>query len=751
MASPSRPNRPQQTVPKNIATIVSTFLNAPGQTDSDIPPFAPDAVVMATLRGPSLPRPLDLTVRPNSPFNIPPLTVAGLHTLDNIRLVSNGEVLLRGIPESVTINVIDKLLVTQITARPLTAAEIREKGIVFDGTISRPTTSPPRSPIEDRTITLDFPILLPSLKSASGPPGNVESIPAIRRPGLQSLKTIIPDTLKVQAQVPNLSVVGFTLRVPSSKARISSSRRSPASIVIPGDIGFLNQFFSVLLMVSNAAPDGSGLVLSDLRASLVLPPGKDTVVGSIDDPLAMAQTDAGPTSHFSPIAQPGADARVGTADDILSIGPGETANAEFLVEGRREGSHVVEMAIEGTLNGLPGRSRRDHGRAAGAVLVRNPTYTLTFIHPDGVAAGEPYTLDVAVTNTSESPANFVSVNLFARNISGATLVGEPSKDIESIAPGDSATVTFDLVSHVSGKVTAATLDSDAGVAGRFELKHTVGELGIPLSPDSLVLPREANALPKPLRNAVLGLLGKAWAVATAPPAALPKDTPRFSRQIVLDMGVATAEAGLRVSLQEPLRDSSTQLALDFFGSEFGRLPSTTANPFELQFAQDNYVGFDDLRRKSIRGDVFAQAIADLLWTDFAGLGTAAFHRDVAEKISYRPDHISVLVSSGAPCRSRYDRRRAGTRLGGEGVAGKIAKQIPFGDYLQFADARIGSLTAQMAMIAAPVPGAFATIRLEWVAACRIQSPTRSALSCPMRRASCGNSCSRTPARRRCPS
>src|SRR4029077_16852789 len=93
----------QQTVPKDIATIVSTFLQAPNQPGVQLPPFAPNAVVMATLSGPSLPTPVDLTIQPNSPFNIPPLSVAGIHTLDNIRLVSNGEVLLRGVPESVTI------------------------------------------------------------------------------------------------------------------------------------------------------------------------------------------------------------------------------------------------------------------------------------------------------------------------------------------------------------------------------------------------------------------------------------------------------------------------------------------------------------------------------------------------------------------------------------------------------------------------------------------------------------------------
>ena len=41
----------RQTVPKDIATIVSTFLAAPDVPDQPLPPFAPDAVVKATLRG----------------------------------------------------------------------------------------------------------------------------------------------------------------------------------------------------------------------------------------------------------------------------------------------------------------------------------------------------------------------------------------------------------------------------------------------------------------------------------------------------------------------------------------------------------------------------------------------------------------------------------------------------------------------------------------------------------------------------
>src|SRR5690242_10825775 len=100
-----------QVVPKDVATIVSTFLAA-GTPPGTLPPFAPDAIVKATLRGPSAPNGLDLTAAPNAPFNIPPLGVPGVHTLENIRLESGGQVLMQSVPDSVTIEVIDKLLVT---------------------------------------------------------------------------------------------------------------------------------------------------------------------------------------------------------------------------------------------------------------------------------------------------------------------------------------------------------------------------------------------------------------------------------------------------------------------------------------------------------------------------------------------------------------------------------------------------------------------------------------------------------------
>jgi len=154
--------------------------------------------------------------------------------------------------------------------------------------------------------------------------------------------------------------------------------------------------------------------------------------------------------------------------------------------------------------------------------------------------------------------------------------------------------------------------------------------------------------PDDLKQAALGLLGKAYAVATAPASALPKDIARFSKKLIWDRATEVAAAGLRVTLHERLRDGATQLLMDFIGSNYARLPDRISNPDDLAFAKTDFAGFDALRRRSVRGDVFAQAVAALLKDDLASMGASAFHRDLAEKISYRPAHISVLLSAAGP-------------------------------------------------------------------------------------------------------
>jgi hypothetical protein len=694
-----------QVVPRDIATVVSTFLQAETPPNG-LPAFAPDAVVKGTLRGPELPLGRELATGPNTPFAIPPLSVAGMYTLDDIRLESGGQILMRGTPESVTIQVIDKLLVTQVTARALSAQEIREKGIVFDKSSFQAYNFTAAFAIQDSPVRISFPVVLPTLQGPQDVTLGSADLSSIGAVALPQLKTIIPDTLRLQTQVPNLQVVGFTLSVASLEGKTLAVPPIPGVVIIPGDIGFLDQFFSVMLMVGNVAPAGSRLVVTDLTGDILLPAGVDTVSGSDDDPLRMARTASGESPRTRLVTQPGADGKLGTGDDIVALSPGDSGTAEYLVEGRREGTHVIEFGIRGTLQGLPVGPVQVTGRAAGSVLVRNPAFSLTFTHPEAVAAGEPYSLDVTVTNTSESPANFVSVNLFSRNVAGATVTGEPSRSVDSIAPGDSATVSFDLVARLTGRVTAATLDSDANVAGQFSLKTAVGELGVPVSPDSLILPKEANGLPAELRRAALGLLGKAWAVSTAPAAALPKNIARMSKQIVLDRAVQVAEAGFRIQLHEPVPDSAAQLAFDFLGSDFNRLAATHAAPADLAFARADFSAFDALRRQSVRGDVFAAAVGSVIAPEVSGMGAAAFHRKLAENVAGRPPHVSVVVAtqSGPLPFSISMVDASGRRVGRVDADGKVIKGIPFGEFIPLIEG--GVQIGQAIVLGAPDAGEY---------------------------------------------
>ena len=284
----------------------------------------------------------------------------------------------------------------------------------------------------------------------------------------------------------------------------------PGVIIIPGNIAYLNQFFSVMLNVSNAAPGYSNLVVKDLKAEIRLPIAKTvcSTLGTIRCAWPGWATRPRRRPSCSRWRSPGRMANWARPTTSAISAPQQSADAEFLVEGIREGVHELNFKITATLYGLPDGPVALTGRTVGIVEVRDPTFALTFHHPSTVMAGEEYDLVVMVANVSETPANYASLSLLPRSISGATLVSESTVQIATIAPGDAQAATFRLRANRSGTVTATSLAAD-GVPGKFELRSAVGELGIPMSPNTLVLSPEAERLPENLYDAGLALLGQA--------------------------------------------------------------------------------------------------------------------------------------------------------------------------------------------------------------------------------------------------
>ena len=126
--------------------------------------------------------------------------------------------------------------------------------------------------------------------------------------------------------------------------------------------------------------------------------------------------------------------------------------------------------------------------------------------------------------------------------------------------------------------------------------------GVPLSPDTLVLPSSVDSLPQNVVDAAMRVLGAAWSVANAPAGTLPSGVIRTSRTVVTQKALALAEAGLRVSLGQQLSDAMRDLVEDFYGG----------TPLDL--------GFDQVLRQSIPGTNFATVMGAQLAGPMATAG-----------------------------------------------------------------------------------------------------------------------------------
>ena len=165
-----------------------------------------------------------------------------------------------------------------------------------------------------------------------------------------------------------------------------------------------------------------------------------------------------------PVRVPGADGELGTADDLTFLIAQAEGRAEVLVEGRKQGTHLVEFDLQGVLDGFPdGELRRVTGTAKGAVVVRDPTLGLTITHPEVVRTDEEYSLFLTVSNTSNAPVNLLSFTLPTGELSGVQVIGSNTRSIATLPPGESEVVEFQLKSLRTGRVVATSIRSGSQI------------------------------------------------------------------------------------------------------------------------------------------------------------------------------------------------------------------------------------------------------------------------------------------------
>ena len=659
---------------------VRTCFGGPTVPCGSVKPGDPRIVgleVHAELRGPELPTAQTLTTVPGGTFLLPGFQQEGDYRLENIRMVSTADGQVVGFAEpSVAILQVRQIVLASATVRTLSLEELQARGITLTEENFQAFDFAVGFALEDEIVEIRFPVLYTGNGQVE-PLGNPEVIldglpsDAVSRVARWKPPRIIPFRLEAEGDPEGLDI----------GAEEEQELIFPVfgAIVIPGTITYLNQFFEAELMVANGAPGGSDVRLEKMRAVVKLPPDRSVRLAKTDPPVAPGQE--------VPIVGPGG---------LRSFAPGQQGSAAWTLEGLRPGTHVVSMDIFGDIV-RPGRDPLPVlSRAQAAVEVVDARFNLTFSHPDVVSEGNKYTLYVTVTNQSQQVQNLVSVEIRDEHMTGAH-PADPNdsmiRTIESLEPNQSVTVEYDLISELNGKVVATTFQSETiNVLGTILLRTGVGELGIPLSPATLVMPRFTEYLQPPhmpddeLVRSHVRLYSLAYSLASAPTSKLPPGVPFVKIADVERRAIDLAEAGQRLYLQDQLLESLEVLALDQLGNR---------HPL---------AGFDELRRRTTKGLRSAVQIARFLRQEQGnrGLDANGLFDHFAETMSYtRPFMMAMLepeVGSPAPDLQILDQDANGILAGLPEHEETALRTLPWGEIYGIQEAASGGDTVPLAIV-----------------------------------------------------
>ncbi len=594
-----------QAVPIGIPTLVHTVLPVPAGVS-----LPEGLAVRGELSGPGISGSISLVTFPNGDFQIPAQGVKGGYALTDIRLTQGNEVLGYAAHRTAVIAVTD-VLVTQVTSRPLTYQEMVDKGIVVSQADFSGYAFTFAMTLDSKTVTFEVPIVfspsglpvLPTIPTQSGTPPGAEFF---RPPQIRMVDLAGPAGLPKGA----------------SENDAASPVHIPTLLLIPGDVAFLNQFFSVSVMVQNGAPAGSNLVLQNVTATARFP--GQLQVKSANPPVNLGDP--------VPIHDPGPDGILGTADDVTFLVGQAKGNADFVVEGLRSGTFEVPIDVNATVTGLPAGPLALSATTSGSVIVRHPSFFVALDHPDTIREGEAYTITAAVTNTSGTAANQVSLAIDQNALSGAQLLSDPVVALGEIAPNDTSLATFQMKALRTGRVQGTAVFSDGSLSGAISLEAGIGELGVPISPDTLILPKETSEFDPALMTPARQLVGLAWSLAKSPAGTTDPSLPAIGEQAVRwrvsDLGLAARHE----RIGEPSEIAFAEWVLGWLNAN----PASRSNNFDL------------LRRMSSKGAALEAAGGTRLSAILQNSTPADFEAALGAAIPEEPHVAAVLTRDADP-------------------------------------------------------------------------------------------------------
>jgi hypothetical protein len=634
-------------------------------------------VAAGDLTGPGIDVPLLLTTAPGRRFQIPGLSREGVYTLQNIRLMNGGQIVQYAAPSVSTITVAD-VLQTTVRVRQLTPEEIRARGIVIDARNYDVYEYTFSFLVNGQTVEVPYPVIVdPRTHQITPVPTPISYVlPPVQT--IQPPRWTPPDIVTTELNEDFESEAGPQGTEIPSGSRPEARPRIPAAIVIPNSLAVLHQFFAVILTVTNGAPEGSTARLEDVRARINVPSQLRTA-GSTP-PVALGQ------------AVPIVDAAHGVTF-LVAQAEGE---AEWSVEALKPGTHTIEVELRATLKQDGQEDVPLLARPRATIVVHDARFNITFSHPDVVREGIDYTTLTFVTNTSAATQTIHLTNDVRRCSevpAGANVCRVDGNDADdvTIPAGETRTIEYHLRSGVTGSVvaTAGTVDSE-NITAAVQLHMGVSPDGIPLSPDTLLMPYYAKYVDSGLVSTYLRFLGLGYSLATAPLTQTTASFPRVIRSDVYMRAVDLARAGQAMFIadnaDETRFNAIAGLTLDLLG-----------NRVDLS-------EYDQLRRqeKTARagGAAVTQQLAGLGLANGASMGSFVDHFGSA--MSDRSAYVLALAHGPAVAGNEqpYALTVRGTTTGrqmsvvNEATSG-WERGLPYGDLSQFSS---GSEAGELALV-----------------------------------------------------
>jgi hypothetical protein len=518
----SLPTAPMQ-LPQNAPFYVPVNLTLGGMA-APAAYYPAGGLLQGTLTGPGFSSPVTVKGTLQSGLSMPGLPQSGDFVLSDVRLLKEGQTLLSARPSTYTIQCLGEILLTSVTSSPMTMQEIRDAGIELQPGDYMGRRFQMALSVGGQEISLNVPVAIPVYNGLQDP-----------RMGGGSTNDLMIGSITSNGELGDLSVYVASLEPPEdpfalSRPALSFKMRNgfKALLVIPGSIGYLKQMYRVNVVVFNALEEGSPYRVTNLAARWIAPAGLDGKQGTDDDPLSQI------------LGEDASHPLMGPDGQTAAISAGESATSVYELIGNLEGSHPLDFQISGQFEG--GGLERPvaiSGTARGRVLVQNPNFNLMLVHPDVVRRGQTYTLEAHLTNTSQTIANAVSLSIDKARLTGAQLIGEATQRVDTLLPGESAVMKFQMQAFISGQVTSSYLYIDPGHSIGFQLTTGIGPRNVALNPDTLSLPESLNVLPLPLREAMLSLLNAAYDVATTkralPPGVLPISRGTITTEIAREL------------------------------------------------------------------------------------------------------------------------------------------------------------------------------------------------------------------------